>query len=198
MKRSSIFIALALLPLAAVAEAAAAQAARIKMPDFSGLAAKARESVDIELDKDMLQNAGSFMSGKVDDPKFVEQIKGLEGVYIKVFEFDKPGQYSMNDIAAMMKQVEGGGWKKLMSVRDGDERVEMWMRDNNVDGGMFFVASEPKELVVINIVGKVDLETLSKLQGRMGVPNLGMGAPPAAPAQPAAPAAPAQPAAPAR
>lgn len=193
MKRSSIFLALVLLPLTV-----AAQAARIKMPDFSGLAAKAKESVDIELDKDMLQNAGSFMTGKVEDPQFAEQIKDLEGIYIKVFEFEKAGQYSMNDIAAMVKQVEGGGWKKLMSVRDGDERVEMWMRDNSVDGGMFFVASEPKELVVINIVGKVNLETLRKLQGRMGVPNLGMGAPAAAPAAPAAPAQPAPPAAPAR
>jgi hypothetical protein len=186
MKRSSVFLALALLPLAAVA-----QAARIKMPDFSGLAAKAKESVDIELDKDMLRNAGSFMTGKVDDPQFAEQMKELEGIYIKTFEFDKPGQYSISDITDMMKQVESGGWKKLMSVRDGDERVEMWMRDNSVDGGMFFVASEPKELVVINIVGKVNLETLRKLQGRMGVPNLGMGAAPAAPPAPPAPPAPA-------
>lgn len=186
MKRSSLFLVLALMPLAA-----AAQAARIKMPDFSGLAAKARESVDIELDKDMLRNAGSFMTGKVDDPQLAEQLQGLEGIYIKTFEFDKPGQYDVNDIAALVKQVESaGGWKKLLSVRDRDERVEMWMRDNSVDGGMFFVASEPRELVVINIVGKVNLETLRKLQGRMGVPNLGMmGGPPPAPA----PAPPPQP-----
>lgn len=171
MKRSRLFLMLALLPMAV-----AAQAARIKMPDFSALAAKARESVDIELDKDMLRNAGSFMAGKVDDPAFTEQLQGLEGIYIKTFEFDKPGQYDMAQITALIKQVEtAGGWKKLMSVRDGDERVEMWMRDNSVDGGMFFVVSEPQELVIINIVGKVNLETLRKLQGRMGVPNLGVG-----------------------
>jgi len=72
--------------------------------------------------------------------------------------------------------------------------VELWLHENSTNGGMFFVASEPDELVLINIVGKVDLETLRRLQGRMGVPML-PGVPPAPPAPPA-PAAGAAPAAP--
>ncbi len=33
-----------------------------------------------------------------------------------------------------------------------EDRVEMWMRQGTgADGGMFFVASEPMELVMINI-----------------------------------------------
>jgi hypothetical protein len=57
---------------------------------------------------------------------------------------------------------------------------------------MFFVASEPDELVMINIRGKVDLAMLSKLQGRFGMPNMGIPLPPAPPA-PAAQPAPAAP-----
>ena len=193
MNRTGYLVAMALLPLISVA-----QAARIKMPDFTGLAGKASESVDISLDKDMLKTAGSFMGGGkgANDAEFAELIKGLDGIYIKVFKFDKPDMYSARDIESMVKQVETQGWKKLLSVRDKGERVEMWLRDNSVDGGMFFVASEDTELVVINIAGKVDLETLRKLQGRMGVPNLPgiVGAAPAAPATPAQPAAPAAPA----
>ncbi len=65
-----------------------------------------------------------------------------------------------------------------MSVRESGNQVEMWMHEagaNSSDGGMFFVAAEPNELVVINITGKVDLATLAQLQGRMGMPNLGLG-----------------------
>ncbi len=121
---------------------------------------------------------------------------------MKVFSFDQPGVYSMKDIDGVVKQVEKGGWKKLLSVQDGGQTVGMWMRDggaNPADGGMFFVAAQPKELVLINIAGKVDLATLSKLQGRMGMPNMGLGggASPAAPASPASPAAAAEPAQPA-
>ena len=55
MNRSSLFVALALVPLMS-----AAQTARVKLPDFSGLADKARESVDIALDREMLRTAGAF------------------------------------------------------------------------------------------------------------------------------------------
>jgi hypothetical protein len=188
MKRTGLLMALVLLPLAAVT-----QAAPLKMPNFSGLADKAKESVDISLDRDMLKTAGGFMSGGKgeNDAEFAELVKGLDGVHVKVFSFDQPGMYSAADIESVVKQVETQGWKKLLSVREKNSRVEMWMRDNSSDGGMFFVAAEPNELVLINIAGKVDLETLSKLQGRMGVPNMpGLpgGKPAAAPAPPVPPA----------
>jgi hypothetical protein len=187
MKRMGWLLALTLAPLLA-----AAQSARIKLPDLSSLAAKATESVDIDLDGDTLRMAGAFLTGSAgaNDPNFAATVKGLQGVYLKVFSFDKPGQYSMRDIEPLLAQVQAQGWKKLMSVRDKEDRVEMWLRDNSTDGGMFFVAAEPSELVLINIVGKVDLETLRKLQGRMGVPMLpGMApAPPPPPAPPAPPA----------
>jgi hypothetical protein len=200
-------LVVALLPLTALA-----QAARLQMPDFSGLTAKATESVDIDLSGDTLKSALGFMSGSNTDPQLAEQLKGLESITVKVFSFKEPGVYSTKDIEGVVKQVETKGWKKLLSVRDKDERVEMWLREGNADGGMFFVASEPKELVMINIAGKVDLATLTKLQGRLGVPNMGIAenlglggggrapAPPApaAPPAPVAPPAPPAPPAPAR
>lgn len=194
MKRHAIILTLALLPMMSVA-----QAARVKMPDFSGLADKATESVDISLDGDTLKMASSFLGGgRGADPDIASAVNGLQGIYLKVFSFDKPGMYSARDIESMVSQVETQGWKKLMAVREKDGRVEMWMRSDTVDGGMFFVATEPKELVVINIVGKVDLQTLSRLQGRMGVPMLPGVAPlPPAPPAPPAPAAAPAPAAPA-
>lgn len=187
MNRTGYLVTLALLPLISVA-----QAARIKMPEFPGLASKASEAVDISLDKDMLKMAGAFMGGGKgeSDAEIAELIQGLDGIYVKVFKFDKPNAYSMRDIEAVVSQIETDGWKKLLSVREKGSRVEMWMRDNNASGGMFFVAAEDTELVMINIAGKVDLETLRKLQGRMGVPNLPgvVGAAPATPAPPAPPA----------
>jgi hypothetical protein len=176
MKRTGYLLALALLPLAALA-----QDARIKMPDFSALAEKATKSVDISLDKDMLKNAAAFMGGGDGsaDPEFAAAIKGLEGIYVKAFNFDKPDMYSRKDIDALARQVEGKGWKKLISVQDKGERVDMWMRDNSTDGGMFMIAAKPMELVLVNIAGSVNLESMRKLQGRMGVPAMpgGMGPP---------------------
>lgn len=188
MKRMGLMpvLVLALAPTLVMA-----QSARLKLPDLSSLASKATESVDIDMDGDTLRTAGAFISGGAGmDPQFAETVKGLQGIYLKVFSFDKPGQYSLRDIEPVLAQVQAQGWKKLLSVRDKEDRVELWLRDNATEGGMFFVASEPKELVLINIVGKVDLETLRRLQGRMGVPTL-PGVPPVPPAPPAPPASPA-------
>lgn len=194
MKRTAMILALTLAPVLALA-----QTARLKLPDLSGLASKATESVDIDLDGDTLRMAGAFLTGGSGpvDPQFAETVKGLQGIYLKVFSFDKPGQYSLREIEPVLAQVQSQGWKKLLAVRDREDRVEMWMRADSTDGGLFFVASEPNELVLINIVGKVDLETLRRLQGRMGVPML-PGMPPSPPAPPSAvsPAAPPAPVSP--
>jgi len=189
MKKSALIVALLMLPVFA-----SAQAAKLNLPDLSKLANKAKESVDITLDGDMLKTAAGLMSGGKgsEDPELAETMKGLKGIYIRVFEFEKPDMYSMKDIESVVKQVESGGWKKMLSVREKNERVEMWLHENTEDGGFFLVAAEPNELVMINIVGKLDLAALSKLQGRMGVPKL----PGIAPAPPAPPAPAAPPAAP--
>lgn len=182
MKRASALLVLALLPLVSLADEA-----RIKMPDFTGLAAKATKSVDISLDKNMLNNVLAFTGGgnAAADPAMAEMIKGLDGIYVKAFNFDKPDMYSSKDVDAVARQVDGKGWKKLISVQDKGERMELWMRDNAADGGMLMIAAKPMELVLINIAGSVNLESLAKLQGRMGVPMIpGMpGARPAAPAE---------------
>lgn len=181
-------LAVTLLPIAV------AQGAKIRMPDFSGLAEKAKEAVEISLDGDQLKNASSFFAGgRAPDPALTEALKGLQAIYVKVFEFDAPNQYSMRDIETVLRQVEREGWKKMMSVRSREERVEMWMRENHEDGGMFLVVSEPSELVMVNIVGNVDLQALSQLQGKMGIPGIPGVAPPAPPPPPARPAAPAGP-----
>jgi hypothetical protein len=182
MKRASALLVLALLPLVSLADEA-----RIKMPDFSGLAAKATKSVDISLDKNMVNSAAAFMSGgkMAVDPAVVEMINGLDGIYVRAFNFDRPDVYSAKDIEAVTRQVDGKGWKKLISVQEKGERMELWMRENMNDGGMLMIAAKPMELVLVNIAGSVNLQSLAKLQGSMGVPMIpGIpGARPAAPAE---------------
>ena len=43
--------------------------------------------------------------------------------------------------------------------------------------GLAVISAEPKEFTVVNIVGPVNLEKLSKLEGQFGVPDLGLDQP---------------------
>ena len=186
--KTLVRIALVLLATPLVAFA---QTGRLQLPEFPGLAEKARESVDISLDGDMLKSASQLIGGPGGAKQEVsDALQGLTGVYIRVFRFDKPGMYATSDLASVRKQLQAPGWKKMMSAQSEGQHVDMYMRDDAGrpdDGGMALVVSEPNEFVIVNLVGQVDLEKLRQLQGKLGVPAMPgvAGAPPAPPPPPA-------------
>jgi hypothetical protein len=104
-----------------------------------------------------------------------EVISGLTGVYVKSFEFDREGVYSDADVESIRRQLKTPGWTRVVNIdskRD-REQVEMYVwRQGEQSGGLAILAAEPKELTVVNIVGRVDLTKLGALQGLMGIPKL--------------------------
>jgi hypothetical protein len=48
------------------------------------------------------------------------------------------------------------------------------MTVNEHISGLAVLSVNPKELTVVNIIGPVDLEKLSKLEGQFGVPEFGI------------------------
>jgi Domain of unknown function (DUF4252) len=181
---------------------AAAQAGKLVIPDFGDLAKKATSSVDITLDGDMLKSASHMMGAGggrgPTDTDVSSLVAGLKAITVRSFMFDRPDMYSQQAVEGVLSQVEVPGWRKVVSVRQKGERVEIHMRENADDGGLLIVSEEPTELTIVNIAGKISLDQLRQLQGHMGVPNLqGMvgGAPPTPPAPPS-PAAVATPAPP--
>ena len=162
-----------------------AQAARLALPNLDHLSKVATESVDINLDGALLQTAGRFAGATAGatDPGVGEVLKGLQGIYIKSFKFDKPGMYSQNDVEFIRRQITDPGWSKLISSHSASkgEDVDIFMRKDAKDGGLLILAAKPLEFTIVNIVGNVDMEKLRQLQGSFGVPKLADKAP-AAPA----------------
>jgi hypothetical protein len=196
--RRSSWMLVGLLPVLA-----AAQAGKLVIPDFGDLAKKATSSVDITLDGDMLKSASHLMGGGGGrgpaDTDVSNLVAGLKAITVRSFTFDKPDMYSQQAVEGVLAQVDVPGWRKVISVREKGERVEIHMRENADDGGLLIVSEEPTELTIVNIAGKISLDQLRQLQGHMGVPNLqGMvgSAAPAAPPAPPSPAAVATPAPP--
>jgi hypothetical protein len=147
------------------------------------LAAKASDSVDLSLNKDMLQFAGKFLSSKnADEAKAKELISGLEGIYIKSFEFDKDGVWSQADLDQVRNQLKTPEWSRIVGVKSGpdQESAEVWVRsESGKMSGIAVLAAEPRELTVVNIVGNISLDALASLGGQMGIPKLKITPPPA-------------------
>jgi Domain of unknown function (DUF4252) len=186
--RRSAWVLMGLLP-----GLAAAQAGRLVIPDFSDLARKATGTVDITLDGDMLKSATQMMGAvgglHSGDTDLSGVVAGLKAISVRSFTFDKPDMYSPEVVAGILAQVDVPGWHRVVSVRQKGEHVEVHMRADTADGGLLVVSEEPRELTIVNIAGKINLEQLRALQGHLGVPILPGIIGDAAPAVPAAPAA---------
>ena len=171
------FAAVALL-CGGAAITAHAQGARLQIDQLDSLANRASETVDVKLDERLMATAAKIFSEK-DDADIKEILKGLKGIYVKSFEFEKEGQYSPADVESVMSQLRGGNWSKIVGVKSKTgENVEVYlMMQGDLIQGLAVVSAEPKEFTVVNIVGPVNLEKLSKLEGQFGVPDLGLDQP---------------------
>ena len=169
------FAAVMLLLIGGTAINARAQGARLQIDQLDSLANRASETVDVKLDERLMATTARIFSGK-DDEDIKEILKGLKGIYVKSFEFEKEGQYSPADVESVMSQLRGGNWSKIVGVKSktGDNvEVYLMMQGDQIEG-LAVVSAEPKEFTVVNIVGPVNLEKLTQLEGQFGVPELGL------------------------
>ena len=145
--------------------------------DWSKLAAKAKEKVDISLEGAMLQMASKFIpKGLMDEETGKKVVDGLQGIYVRTFEFDKAGQYEDADLEPLRSKLRAPGWSRIVEVSSKSENVGVYLMGGAKDvKGVVVIVSEPKELVFVNIVGPIDLDALSALGGKMGLPNMKTG-----------------------
>jgi hypothetical protein len=169
-----IFLGLALLCLLPLP--GFAQNARLQLNRLEKLNSKAAEVNDVTLEGEMLKLAAKFMEmdGDPEAAQIKDIIKDLKGIYIKNFEFDQPNQYSPEDVAEVRAQLAAPGWSRIVENRTkrGGETNEIYvMKDGNKIAGVAILVAEPKELTVVNIVGPIDLDKLSALEGKFGIPD---------------------------
>ena len=172
------FAPVLILVVAGSVMTARAQGARIQMDQLDFLANKASETVDVKLDERLMQTTAKFFSDKdKDDAEIKAVLKGIKGIYVKSFSFEKEGEYSQVEIDSVASQLRGGTWSKILSVKSKKEGANVEVYLNMVGDqitGLAVLSVEPKEFTVVNIVGPIDLDKLSSLEGQFGVPDLGI------------------------
>src|SRR6476620_11750470 len=114
--------ALAVLIVLGVTATASAQNARIQTSQLDALAAKASETVDVNIDESLMQMTAKFLSSKdPDEAKVKDLVNGLKGIYVKSFEFETEGQYTAADLESIRSQLRGPGWTRLVNVTSKNE-----------------------------------------------------------------------------
>jgi hypothetical protein len=167
-----VFFVGGLLPLAAL-PAAAQQSDEPPFPVTieKTLATRASNYTEVTLDRKMLDFASRFMD-KEDDAEGKRIIAKLNGIYVRTYEFDKPGQYTPDDLAAIRRQFTTGDWNPIVKQRskDGTDDSDIYMKVVNGEiQGMFILNSEPKELNFVFLSGNIQPDELSEIDGNFGI-----------------------------
>jgi hypothetical protein len=141
------------------------------------LAARASNVTEVTLGKNMLAFASKYMNSKDRDEAATRQlIEGLDGIYVREYEFDKEGQYSPEDVEKLRQYFETSEWAPVVRERNknGGETTDVMMKlVNGETRGMFILEAEPKGLTIVQILGPIRMEDLGKLQGLSGLGAIG-------------------------
>ena len=144
--------------------------------ELDRLAAKASDTVDVSLSGPLLQLGAKFLdSSDPDEAKVKKMIVGIEGIYVRHFEFKDNGVWTQADLESVRGQLKTPEWSRLVgwkSAEDG-ETAEVFLRlEGSKMTGLAILATAPKEFTVVNIAGPIDLDALSQLGGHFNVPKV--------------------------
>jgi hypothetical protein len=143
--------------------------------DFSSLDAFKRHStqtVDIDVGPMRLAIAGWFLGGRDPDTAAARNIlKACKAVHVRSYQFGPDFEYPEGEIDALRTQLSGGGWSQLVKVRDraANENVDVFISlENEKITGFAVIASKPRELTIVNVVGSFDPGQLGELREQFG------------------------------
>lgn len=179
--KSMRWVSLPVLLLLFAATSAHAQQGRVDIESLSSLAAKSIESIDVTVDEALIQLGAKFLKPErsPDEAKVKELLQGLKGIYVKRYVFENAGEFTDADVNPIRSQLTAPGWTRIVGVRsrkrDKSINVDVFlMSEGNVIRGLAVLATELKAVTVVNIVGPIDIEKLSQLEGRFGIPSLNL------------------------
>ena len=161
--------------LSTMAIAQAPSAAPLLLPPQleKDLAARAANVTEVTLDKNMLGFASKFMDRKDKDQAAAgDLIQGLDGIYVRSYEFDKEGQFSMDEVEKVRQAFTAPEWSPMVHTRErnGAETTDVMVKlVNGEPHGMFVLSVEPKELTIVLIQGPIRMDQLSELSNIGGL-----------------------------
>ena len=164
MKINNIVFTLALASTAFAEQA-------LDLSALKGLESKAKESTSIDLGQDQMKLMMGFASDS--NSELQKLAKTIELIQVRTFGFDKDNMYNMADMEALRQKVKASDFVPFLSHKEKGGFTEILMRKGPKGlRGFIVLTAEAREITIINIIGDLDLNTLSKLGGKFGIPDI--------------------------
>lgn len=149
-----------------------------KLPaNIEKLAQKAKQTAEVTLDGPLLKLTGRFLSEQnPDEAKAKKVLEGIEGIYVRTYEFDEDQAYSEADLSALRAQYRAPEWMRVVGVHatGSGENADVFFKVSSKGdlGGISVIAAGPRELTIVHINGNIDPAQLIDLGGKFHIPHL--------------------------
>src|SRR5579872_6449815 len=127
------------LALGVLALAPLAYAQELNLTVFDRLKDKAKEVVDLNLPKNLIDIGSVILDG---DAK--KLTAGMNRIVVKSLEFDKEGVYADADVKQLTTELGSPGWDLVIRVDEKKEKSRIWIKSasNGDVGGLRILSAE--------------------------------------------------------
>ena len=129
-------------------------------------------SVEINLRGAMLRLIGKVAAD--DDPEFAQVMNNLEAIRVQIAPTDRlQGDAIRKGLDNGVAMLENMGWYRMVLTRDEGEEVHIYGREDEGDlQGLTVLAIEDEEVIVLNLVGRIDPDQLGSLMSGLDLPEV--------------------------
>ena len=129
-------------------------------------------SVEINLRGAMLRLIGKVAAD--DDPEFALVMKNLEAIRVQIAPTDRlQADTVRKGLDTGVAMLENLGWYRMVLTRDEGEEVHIYGREDEGDlQGLTVLAIEDEEVIVLNLVGRIDPDQLGSLMSGLDLPEV--------------------------
>ena len=134
----------------------------------------AKSSTEVNLDKNMLAMAGKFMNDDGDGDKQEKDLaRKMDFIVVREYEYAKPGEYNLADLAEFQKRLDAGGWSYVVKERTEHSSTSVCVRidTEGQTTELIVIEAEPRALTFVHLKGHMTMRELTKIGAKYGVPQ---------------------------
>ncbi len=136
---------------------------------------KGDDVTEVYIEKNLLEMVAKMSKKK--DPDLSDLLSGIKLVKVNSFKVNETDQKSvMERIGDVDKKLTSENWQRIVRTKSKGEATNVYLKTSSngedIDGLVVTTISKNGEASFINIVGKINLETIGKLGDKFDIPSL--------------------------
>ena len=129
---------------------------------------------EVLLEKNLLKMVSKFT--KNNEPDVSALIGGIDLIKVNVYEVtDANKQSILKKQKEIEKEITNKNWDRIVKVRDKGENANVYIKtlgEDDIVGLLVMTMDDEGEAAFVNIVGKINLETIGRLSEKFDIPGL--------------------------